>query len=151
MTTIAFRDGVMAAEGRSTLSGTILTDQNTKIVRLSDGALFALAGEDSYVAPLLSYLEGDEGAELPKADSSPFTALVVEVDGTIKLYEGVGDFIVAEVPFIAIGSGAPYAYGALDMGADPEHAVLLACKRDPNSGGDIQVELLGHVEPTEYE
>jgi ATP-dependent protease HslVU (ClpYQ) peptidase subunit len=138
----------MAAEGRSTLSGTILTDNNLKIVRLSDGALFALAGEDAYVDPLLAYLEGDS-EDLPKADSSPFTARVVEVDGTIKLYEGVGDFIIADVPFIAIGSGAAYAYGAMDMGADPEHAVFLACKRDPNSGGDIQVEHVGYIEPTE--
>jgi ATP-dependent HslUV protease subunit HslV len=142
VTTIAYRDGVMAAEGRSTLSGTILTDHSLKIVKLSDGALFALAGEDAYVAPLLAYLE-EEDAELPTADNSPFTAVLVEVDGTIKVYEGVGDFSPAETDFIAIGSGSAYAYGALDIGATAEEAVRVATKRDPQSGGSIQVERLG--------
>ena len=145
MTTIVYRDGVMAAEGRSTLDDTIITDCALKITRLSDGALIAIAGEDSYEAPLIRYLE-DEQEELPQATPNAFAALLVEVDGTTKLYSGVGDFTVVDAPFIAIGSGAPYAYGALEMGASARDAVGIAISRDPNSGGAIQVERLGHQE-----
>jgi ATP-dependent protease HslVU (ClpYQ) peptidase subunit len=67
MTTIAYRDGILAADGRTTYGDTIFTDNSRKIHRLSDGALFALCGDVSYVQPMLDALEDDE-VELPKVE-----------------------------------------------------------------------------------
>lgn len=39
----------------------------------------------------------------------------------------------------AIGSGSPYALGALNVGASPKQAVEAATKSDPFSGGGIKV------------
>lgn len=137
----------MVADGRCTLNGTILTDKSQKIVKLSDGSLLALAGEDSYFAQLIDYLE-DETEELPEPiGEDEFTALLVETNGTIMLYEGKGgSFQPVGVDLIAIGSGSEFAYGALDAGATLTEAVQIAMGRDPNSGGAIHSEKLGNEE-----
>lgn len=140
MTTIAYRAGILAADGRVTYSDGVLTDNFCKITKLSDGALFALSGENSYAVDIIRHLE-QEGVDLPVGDS--FTALLVEVGGTIKLYEGNGDFFEIPTDYISIGSGSAYAYGAMDTGATAEEAVRAAIKRDPISGGRVQVERLG--------
>lgn len=136
MTTIAYKDGVMVADGRITLYDGIISDNLTKIVKLSDGALLAVVGEFAYAASIRRHLE-DEDVDLPTGDS--FKALLVETDGTIKLYEGEGDFYEVPADRIALGSGGHFAYGAMEMGATAEEAVAVAIKRDPCSGGRVQV------------
>lgn len=148
MTTIAYRDGVLAADGRSTSGHLIVNDKTTKIHRLSDGVLFALAGNDAYEAPMLYALE--EGGPLPAYDfdnDGGFIAVLVEVDGTLKTYEGEGDFSYVTDQFAAFGSGADFAYGAMEMGATAERAVQVACRRDKNSGGVVHSAVPGHEEP----
>jgi ATP-dependent protease HslVU (ClpYQ) peptidase subunit len=146
VTTIAYRDGLLAADGRSSSGSTILTDNAKKIIRLSDGALFALAGDVAYTGPMLGALEDD--VEFPKADGA-FTAVIVETNGALRVYEGAGGFMAVEEPFAAFGSGAEVAYGAMEMGASAEEAVRAAMRRDTYSGGAIQVERPGHREPME--
>jgi ATP-dependent protease HslVU (ClpYQ) peptidase subunit len=143
MTTIAYRDGILAADGRTTYGNTIFTDNNKKIHRLSDGALFALCGDVSYVQPMLDALEDDE-AELPIAEEgSSFTAVIVEKNGKLRLYEGRGGYIALDAPYYAFGSGEEYAIGAMDMGASAEEAVKVASGRDLGTGGVIQIEKPG--------
>lgn len=145
MTTIAFRDGILAADGRMTYGDTIFSDANRKIHRLSDGALFALCGDVSYVQPMLDALEDDE-SDLPEAaDGSSFTAVIVEKDGKVRIYEGRGGYIALDAPYYAFGSGEEYALGAMDMGASAEQAVRVACGRDLGSGGTIQIEKPGKL------
>lgn len=142
MTTIAYRDGILAADGRTTYGDTIFSDQSRKIHRLSDGALFALCGDVAYVQPMLDALEDDE-AELPQGEG--FTAVIVEKDGKVRLYEGKGGYIALDASYYAFGSGEEYAIGAMDMGASAEEAVRVACGRDLGSGGDIQIERPGKI------
>lgn len=141
MTTIAYRDGILAADGRTTMGETIFTDHTKKIIRLSDGALFALCGEVAYVQPMLDALEDDD-VDLPEAKGE-FTAVVVEKDGKLRVYEGMGGWINVDAPYAAFGSGDEYALGAMDMGASAEEAVRISCGRDLGTGGDIQVERPG--------
>lgn len=148
MTTIAYRNGILAADGRSTSGHLIVNDKTTKIHRLSDGALFALAGNDAYEAPMLHALE--DGGPLPEYkfdNDGGFIAVLVEVDGTLKTYEGEGEFSFVTADFAAFGSGADFAYGAMEMGAGAEEAVTVACRRDKNSGGAIHCAVPGHKEP----
>lgn len=144
MTTIAYRDGILAADGRTTYGDTIFTDHSKKIHRLSDGALFALCGDVAYVQPMLDALEDDD-VDLPQGEG--FTAVIVEKDGKVRLYEGKGGFIALDASYYAFGSGEEYAMGAMDMGASAHDAVRVACGRDLSSGGDIQVEKPGIVQP----
>lgn len=141
MTTIAYRDGVMAADGRMVFDSTIMSDDTIKIFRLSDGALMAITGEESYGRAIINALE-TEDEELPQAPGD-VNALLVEVDGTIKLFDGIGEFGVVETNYIALGTGAAFAYGALDSGCTAEEAVKAAIKRDPSSGGRVHIERLG--------
>lgn len=144
MTTIAYRDGILAADGRTSIGSTIFTDNARKIIRLSDGALFALAGDVAYTGPMLEALEDE--APLPDKDGA-FTAIIVETSGALRFYEGAGGFIAVDDPFAAFGSGADFAYGAMEMGASAEEAVRVACRRDSGSGGKIQVERPGYRSP----
>ena len=137
MTTIAYRDGVMVSDGRMVFDNTIMSDSTVKIFRLSDGALMAITGEASYAQAIINALE-TEDEELPQAPGD-VNAILVEVGGTIKLFDGIGEFEVVETNYIALGSGAAFAYGALDSGCTAEEAVKAAIKRDPQSGGRIQV------------
>jgi ATP-dependent protease HslVU (ClpYQ) peptidase subunit len=146
MTTIAYRDGVLASDGRTSSGNVVLSDNEKKIMRLSDGALFALAGDVAYTGPMLEALEDD--AELPKADGA-FTAVIVETNGALRIYEGAGGFMAIVEPFAAFGSGAAVAYGAMEMGASAEEAVRIATRRDTYSGGAIQVECAGYRDPRE--
>ena len=153
MTTIVYRDGVLAADGRLTNDDNlILTDECQKIRRLSDGALFVLAGDDTFEEQIVDWLEGDFDGALPQAEKDKeFIAILVDADGALNVYEGSGDRFVQwpDDRFAAFGSGAEVAYGALEMGADAYMAVEIACLRNTTTGGDIQIAVPGYIEPTE--
>lgn len=145
MTTIAYRDGVLAADGRVTDGGhLILTDECKKIRRLSDGSLFALAGDVTHEERIVEILE-DMDSPLPQGKD--FTAILVDPDGNLSTYEGAGDrFLPWYEGFAAFGSGAEVAYGAMQMGATAEQAVVAACHRNTTTGGAIQTERPGIIE-----
>lgn len=72
---------------------------------------------------------GLSGAELEGIELHP--------DG-IFLYTASGKRFAIRDQFYAIGSGGPYAIGAMAMGATPEEAVALASRFDPATGGHIE-------------
>lgn len=140
MTTIAYRDGVMAADScltEESESGGSRAYQCRKIYKkrvvsgpTSREVLIGLSGAGG---PGLLFLEwygsGMERPEIMDKDMGDFGALVVDGD-TIAVYDR---FYVAE-PVIeryhAIGSGAKCAFVAMDMGATALHAVQQAAIRD---------------------
>lgn len=151
MTTIAWRDGVLAADGRVTYGGSlILTDSCKKIRRLSDGSLFALCGDPVLEERLIEWLENcEEGESLPP-HGKDFTAILVDPDGALSTYEGSGDrFMPMYDGFAAFGSGMDFAYGAMEAGATAEEAVKAASRRNVSTGGDIQIERPGLIDEDE--
>lgn len=146
MTTIAYRDGVLAADGRVTDGGhLIITDECQKIRRLSDGSLFALAGDVTHEQKIIECLE-DMDVSLPQGKD--FTAILVDTDGLLSTYEGSGDRFYPwyERGFAAFGSGSEIAYGAMEMGATAAEAVSCAALRNTTTGGAIQTERPGIIE-----
>lgn len=134
MTTIAYRDGVLAGDGKVCSADTVLSTTERKVHRLRDGRLFGFAGRvDDGVRLKLALQKG----EAPPEIAEEFQAIQVHTDGTIELYEHSVWQRVNE-RYYAIGSGGPLALIAMDCDCDARQAVIKASKRDLQSGGTVR-------------
>lgn len=70
-------------------------------------------------------------------DNSELEAIELGHD-CIYLYGPDGTRYAIKDDFYAIGSGGPYAMGAMAMGATPAEAVAIAARFDPGTGGAIE-------------
>lgn len=156
MTTIAFKDGIMASDSCWTdvngWHGTSLT----KVVRTSVGAL--LGGAGGVDARAMEKL-------LDKVKTFSQMPTVQELADTKTEYHGVIAFPNGDVAQIfceydkdsnawsggtwrvnrggtSVGSGSGVALGAMDAGKSAREAVEIACRRDPNSKGPVHVVAL---------
>lgn len=157
MTTIAFRDGIIAADSRMTYSteaGGSRKHLCTKLYRnqITEGkrtfdVIIATAGQSS---PALVFVDW-YGSGKPIPDvllniDSDFTCLILRPDG---LYEADAfcrpDKIIED--FYAVGSGAKEAMTAMRCGKSAVEAVRLAAQSDPYTGGKIVSETLRPPQP----
>jgi len=135
MTTIVYRDGIIAYDSRKTM-GDLITDDNYNKLKRSGSAVFIFCGSPSDFEGFIKMYEG--GDCIKGMDS----AAIVFDKGSLY-YVGVGDedgfFInpMDDIPF-AIGSGYRHAYTAMDMGATASVAVRMAIKRDILTGGRVR-------------
>ena len=146
MTTIAYRDGVLAADTGATC-GSSRNGAVSKIVRRADGAMAGAGGSASYTHAFLKwFVSGDGQAPDAKEDNNSMdSAVVFMTDGTIEVYEPRGSFTIT-APYYAMGSGRPEALGAMFAGADAKRAVEAAMAHDAHTFGSIT--LLTHAEET---
>lgn len=136
MTTIAYRSGTMASDGRTTGGGMIVTDATRKLVlsrcgtKLGGASGRAIDGEE-----FLRWVEKGAKGSAPEGD---YWGLLITPRYVRLFVSGhpTGRTLPWEGPF-AIGSGAAAALGALHMGASPREAVVVAAKVDSSSGGEI--------------
>lgn len=135
MTTIAYRDSIIASESRVTEKDFIWTDKQKKIWRLDDGSLFGGAGDHEGCILLLEAVKKNK-KKMPK-DLEDTRGLHVWKDGSIWLFEG---FVWHQwhEPYVSIGSGKKYAIAAMKAGANAIEAVKIATECDVYSGGKIQ-------------
>ena len=125
MTTIAW-DGKELASDSMVYSDYIEQSPIKKIFK-KDGKLFAFAG---VYAESIAFL--NEGKKLTDESQA------IEIDlktGKAKLHEGSGCFDIK--PPQALGSGAPFAMGAMLAGKSATEAVKIGIKLDPYSGGKV--------------
>lgn len=143
MTTVAYKDGLMAADRQLGRDKKVVT----KIFRLSpdapDGyqnALVGLAATDYPVAlQTIDWLNGlTERPDLMGIEQ--LEMLIVTEGGGIQLSWKELLPVDIENPYYAIGSGGEYALGALAMGASADEAVATAHKFDSGTG-DKQTHL----------
>lgn len=140
MTTIAYRNGILASESRVSLTtesgGERYFDSSKKLFR-KNGAVIALAGESS---PGMLFLKWYGTAKKPPAalidGDADFTALVLTKEGLFE-YDAYCIPEPIEEEFYAVGSGCKVALGAMHMGADAAMAVEIAKRVDPGSGGKV--------------
>ncbi|MDR6818493.1 20S proteasome alpha/beta subunit [Neorhizobium sp. 2083] len=134
MTTIAIRDGVMAADTRAMVNGWKQLHSVQKIFRARDGSICAVTGDLARGTKAIENLiEG-----LPVPDLGDETRLIHLTKGGLFIYEGSGRFEI-DCEFTAFGSGAIAAQAAMVMGADARKAVETAAMFDESTGGDIMV------------
>ena len=136
MTTIAYKDGVIAYDSRQTRNSAIVSDNAPKC-QVVDGVSFFLSGAVCDEKALIAAYFGT-------ASPVPVECSGYVVDGGKLMMVGHDDKTgiwkqdLDQANPDAIGSGAPYALAAMDMGASAEDAVRAAMKRDIYTGGKIR-------------
>lgn len=138
MTTIAYRDGIVAANTGGSRGATII-DGFRKIARTSDGTLVGAAGTAVYMAAMIRWADGGMVSDQPVAradDDGCDAALIIRADDVIEVHE-VGGFYTISAAYCAIGSGRDQALGAMFAGADVETAVRASISHDAWTNGDV--------------
>lgn len=142
MTTIAFRDGIMAATTAAWTS--IYQGSGPTIFRTRDGGLVAMCGDTNMARSFVRWIEANEDeAQIPRIpEKTDFGAIVVGRNGVVGRFTESFQRQDIDAEFHALGSGSLLALGAMAMGASAEKAVEIACQFDPWSRGPVQVERL---------
>lgn len=138
MTTIAYRDGVLAAD---TLAcwGSNRDGFATKIRKrgaVLAGVSGALSAGQAFLDWFSSGMKGDPPA-MPDGEASTF-GLIVTPDDWVLIW-GPRGWERTRNPTVAMGSGSEFAQGAMEMGASAEQAVRVAMVHDTKTGGEITV------------
>lgn len=139
MTTIAYRDGVIAADGAS-FRGQTRIDGMVKVARGPEGRLGGACGHAGFMTGWLDWIAGRCSAP-PEPKMTQDTAdagLIVYPDGRIELHEADGVFSIA-TPYYAMGCGRDQALGAMFTGATAEVAIKAAIAHDAYTGGEVTV------------
>lgn len=132
MTTIAYRDGILAADSQGTVGNLIVPGGTKKLFRLEDGSVAAFCGIASAGRNFVNWLDQGAPGERPSLEHS--TVIHLTADGCVE-YDEFGTNPVEE--FQAWGSGAEIATGALYAGCSAEAAVQIACIADTGSSEPV--------------
>lgn len=135
MTTIAYRDGVLAADSQVTSCNNCSAGSARKIGRLPDGSLWAFAGAIQMMEACVAWAAKQEGNP-PQLDDGTF--VIFRHDGAVREWWGKG-WLQVEGDFHAWGSGERPARAAMMAGAGPGRAVEIAAALDSDTGGEITV------------
>lgn len=142
MTTLAYKEGILVADGYLTSGSTITQTKKDKRI-IVDGVHFFQTGPTAdYHILIQGYFDG----RVAKEDIDRTGQVGTIVYDKKKGFFGVANFDEDDgvlwtceriVPF-AMGSGAVYALGAMDAGASAKEAVKIASDRDIYTGGKIR-------------
>jgi hypothetical protein len=143
MTTVVFRDGVLASDSAAEIAGWVLPQPHRKVHRLPDGRLAAITGGAASAGLAIEAMKAGNDPDW-SALSDDSRVVIVSADGkSVRVHEGKAHYDDVTTPYFAYGSGMPVALGALFAGADAVTAVRAAIAVDTNSGGDVQSERIG--------
>ncbi|MBD1602092.1 proteasome subunit beta [Pseudomonas typographi] len=136
MTTIAYKDGVIAYDSRCT-RGTTITDDDCEKLETVKGVHFLCTGCTCDFGALI-------GAYFGTASATPVEASGYAVDGGTLWLIGYDDKTgfwknrISPDRADAIGNGSPFALTAMDMGATAAEAIEMAKRRDTCTGGQVR-------------
>lgn len=147
MTTIAFRDGALAADTGVNAGGSI-SFHRCKLRRIGD-AIYGFCGAAQLQNVVFDYFEIPKG-DKPKFDDELFVnVLKVNQDGVFMIERNLEPYPV-NGDFYAIGSGSDLALGAMATGASAVRAIEIAIEFDDATCGTVDhLELLIGREPKE--
>ncbi|WP_439851141.1 proteasome subunit beta [Pseudomonas syringae] len=136
MTTIAYKDGVIAYDSRTT-RGTTISDDDCEKLQTVNGVQFICTGcACDFDALIAGYFGTVAGSQV---EASGYAI----DDGKLFLigYDDKTGFWKSSLNLDrvdAIGSGSPFALTAMDMGSTAAEAVEMAKKRDTGTGGLVR-------------
>lgn len=136
MTTIAYKNGVIAYDSRTT-AGSIITNDNADKRIERNGDNFFMCGKLADYEAFFAAMDG------VKQDSVPEVSCLAVIGGKVYVCscDESSGFWKSPIDMnfsYAIGSGSEFAWGAMDCGATAEQAVRVAMKRDSGSGGTVR-------------
>lgn len=140
MTTLAYRDGILAADRRMMCAGWKVPYEATKIFSLNSpkGIIAGVTGEYAEAVALIEWLRKPaQSSEMPKISENSRVVVVTARD-VLEIYEASGVFTV-RAKYAAWGSGMPPATAALIMGASAVRAVEVAAMVDEGTGPDVEM------------
>lgn len=139
MTTVAYRDGVLAADTLTTSGQSHRAGSVVKAFRVG-GLLVAWAGALPKGQGFVDWLRCGAVGEPPDlgADSGAAEALIVMPDDLLLRATQFG-WERWRAPYTTIGTGSDYAEGAMAFGATSPEAVAAALAHECLSGGEITV------------
>jgi len=142
MTTVV-TDGVrMACDSLITDEGYPFSSNQTKIFTVGK-TLVGICGELQSGLAYIRWLSSNFKTTKPNVSEDNFSALLLN-DGGVWVVDSMLERMTPDVPY-GIGTGAPYAIGALHAGADLYEAMEIAIKCDTNSGGRIRMYSLENL------
>jgi ATP-dependent protease HslVU (ClpYQ) peptidase subunit len=136
MTTIAYKDGVLAADTCRVVNG--IATKCSKLHRLEDGSVFAGAGNSTDIAKCFRWLTG---GEKPANELESLSALHLTEDGLFYI-DGALEPLLMDQEYWAVGSGADFAIAGMFMGMSAQDAVTLASKLDIHTQLPLEVIIL---------
>lgn len=141
MTTVAYRDGILAADTQITYGATLLQGSYQKIHKLSNGALYGFCGSleagEFMRRHLIQVGKGKGHLEDIDLRDENYEAIIVQPDGKTYFFEK-RIWSRLKLPYVAMGTGKEHAFGAMFVGASAKQAVKAAIKLDPNTGGKVK-------------
>lgn len=150
MTTIAYKNGVLAADSLINY-GSFSNGEINKIHVISvpedDGkrvskAMLAISGVVWVTEPMIEWIEGGASQDdIPHCllqHAAEFSCIMIDDEGVVWEFSN-GFFLRCGVQYISIGSGQMFALGAMAAGVEAPEAVAAAMKHDKATGGAITV------------
>ena len=134
VTTIAFKDGVMAGDTQITSDTLIYRAQ--KIYKLPDGGLVGGCGPWSKAYKAIAWMLDGEKGESPKFEDAMI--VIAKPDGSLWMADD--DFPAYPLldKYIAVGCGAQAAMLAMNDGATAVEAIQKVCKLDSHTSAPVQ-------------
>jgi hypothetical protein len=143
MTTIAYKDGVIAYDSQIARGDVITYDDYEKCIEQGGVKFFCSGAVPDFQRLVDAYFgakpDGNIDATALVLDGE--SLMMVAVDDATGLWKSP---VLRDRPY-AIGSGTPYAFAAMDMGASAEKAVEMAARRDTSTGGKIRSMRIGEL------
>lgn len=140
MTTLAYKDGVIAYDSRATQGSLIVDDDISKRVTCN-GVEFFFCGNPAQIPELIDAYFQPEVSVPSNANIGAFaydtqakTLTTIGADGEV-----IHKLDVRKDTHYAMGSGMEFALAAMDLGLSAKDAVKAAAKRDAMTGGKIKV------------
>jgi len=136
VTVIAIKDGIIAADGASSANDRI-THYTAKIfaVKPEHGGGYVAASGIWGLGQAAARQYAETGS-FPSEKADQFNLHLLRPDGTTARCED-GCWFDVDAPFMAGGSGADFAAGAMAAGASAAEAVRLTCQHMNFCGGPI--------------
>lgn len=141
MTTIAYKDGIIAYDSRRTRDGVIVSDSVEKCV-IQSGVAFFLSGATPDMPAMMAAYFGEKPRGLVEASGFAVEngkLWLIGVEDKTGFWKVEKDLRECD----SVGCGSSFALAAMDMGATAEEAVRAAMKRDIYTGGTVRLYKIG--------
>jgi 20S proteasome alpha/beta subunit len=143
MTTLAYKDGVVAADTMSVIDKMKWSMNCKKVFKLKNGNVVGFAGTVAYFKPAVDLLnraiveaKNKQSVNLPDLPKGLYAMLASK--NRLYIWYGKSGWGEDRLKAFAHGPGSEYAQGALDAGASAPEAIRSAIKRDLYTGGRVQ-------------